>query len=418
MRNAPGLTHLLLLSASLLSAGLHADDRWQDKLDFSGFGSAGIVSSNTDELGWRRDLNDPSRTYKGDINLTSLATLGLQANAEFSDSIEFVGQVLFFDQGQQNFDSILKIASLNYRPSAAWQIRLGRNAPRMYLLSDSRNIGYAFLWTMPVQEFYSPVTNNYIDGIDVNYSQAMGGGFLNTSVYYGKTVFPIHQGSYDQAELQFDSIAGLDIEYEYDDWMLRGAYLYTEGGKGTGILEEARQGLEDVADLVDWPPIYDLIDVYDLQGKRVSYASLSFRYDDGVYNVVSEAGRFESESPMIPSTTNGYLSVGRHFGLFTPYVLIAKTETSSSFELSEAPPPFLEDQIDGLVGYLNTKLNQTSVSVGMRWDFSLSMALKLQWDIKDVEAGGDSLWFSGKDGTRPDHDEQINIFSARLDFIF
>ena len=59
------------------------------------------------------------------------------------------------------------------------------------------------------------------------------------------------------------------------------------------------------------------------------------------------------------------------------------------------------------------RLEQSTLSIGARWDFHPQAALKLQWDRVNVSAAGASLW-TGADSAPA----RARVASAVVDFIF
>ena len=57
---------------------------------------------------------------------------------------------------------------------------------------------------------------------------------------------------------------------------------------------------------------------------------------------------------------------------------------------------------------------QTTASVGARWDVASNVALKGQWDRIWVSANKDGLW----DGGYAETDEQVNVFTLSMSFVF
>ncbi|WP_096087008.1 hypothetical protein [Agaribacterium haliotis] len=382
---------------------------------FSGFGSIGALTTNTDELGFRRDFSDPSPSYSDEINFSSLSVLGLQANISLHDSFEFVGQLVLRDQPVQNSDTLIKIAALNWTPSEEIQFRLGRFSQPFYMLSDSRHIGFANLWTMPVQEFYAPVTNNFIDGAELSYKLELGDGFLMSSINGGTTLVSIEDSALGSQTLEIKNVLGINLEYHYGDIQARLSWNKSSGVSRWDEVDAAQAALEQITPL--WPGAKDLSERLSLDENELKYVSAGVQYDNGRWLLIGEAGEIHSNSFILPGTRMAYLSLGYHIDLFTPYISYAITN-SDEFYLESPPPPQVAPLVETLTENVKQGWDQRGFSVGLRWDFHFNMAFKFQWDYKSMDRQGLGIWFPNKEGIYPDKDVDAQVLSTRWDFIF
>ncbi|WP_370980314.1 hypothetical protein [Agaribacterium sp. ZY112] len=406
---------LIPLSMLTITPLLTLEAKAEIDLRLSGFGSIGALTTNSDKLGFRRDLSDPKASYQGEINISSLSLLGLQANLEFSENVEFVGQIVLREQPVQNADTILKIASLNWQANDKLEFRLGRSAQRFYMLSDSRHIGFANLWTMPVQEFYAPTGNNYLDGLTAHYRLDLAGGLLTSNFAYGETVVVIEDEISGASKLSFNNSFGVSLEYEKGDWLTRISWTESSNGKDWPQVEQAQQALLYLSQI--WPGAISLSRDLSIENKTVRYTNAGVYYDNGKWSVISEIGHIKSESLLLPTTNNAYISLGRHIDLFTPYIIFASSQTETPDQLTNIPPE-TGPMIAGFVDVFGQGWDQDTFSVGTRWDFHFNMALKAQWDYKQVEKQGMGLWFRGKDGLYPQQNTNVQVISIRWDFTF
>ena len=117
----------------------------------------------------------------------------------------------------------------------------------------------------------------------------------------------------------------------------------------------------------------------------------------------------------------GYASVGYHVGDFLPYLLLSGSRAPPIIKAGSAWGPLLGEAAASLqnsaVAILNShRTAQSTIALGMRWDFDSRAALKIQWDHVRVRTTGWGIW------TVPAADEglpgQANVLSATLDFVF
>lgn len=410
------LARNVLTLLCLLPIAAYATD--SGPVNISGFGSLGAITSSTDEVGYKRDISDPNHTAKGDFNFSSLSIIGLQLNANFSDSLGAVVQLVGRDSPEQNHISVLRLAALNYDATKNWQIRVGRTSPRIFLLSDSRLVGYSNLSTMPVQEFYSPLIVNYIDGIDSTYSLNKGPGTFKANISFGQTQLQFDDPFFGTPTLKLDRVIVTNIEYDAFEWIVRFSWAKASEGKNWEGIDEIRNSARGLAALTGWEEGNRLADDFTFDEGEIEFYSLGAAYDSGNVVIKSELGKIASTMDVIASIYSGYISAGYRLGDFTPYLLLAKVHTTDDYTLM-GPPPAPAAPIAALItGYLDADYNQSSVSLGLRWDFALNKSLKIQWDHKSVYDNGYGLWAPTQNLRYPEDDVDVDIFSATFDFLF
>ena len=132
-----------------------------------------------------------------------------------------------------------------------------------------------------------------------------------------------------------------------------------------------------------------------------------------------------SADPLIV-LTSAYATLGRRVGDWTPYVAYGRVRDSQGVlpvpawqaTLTPVIGPVAAAQSQFLGSAVTASLNasrfqQSSWSIGTRWDFHPQAALKLQWDRVRINNSGSGLW-TGADGV-PSH---ASIATAVVDFIF
>ena len=78
------------------------------------------------------------------FDLAESTKLGIQFDIITTDEIDIVVQNVYRDQEDLNFDTALSLAFVRYAPNPNWSFRLGRTAFDLFLLTEYRDIGYAF----------------------------------------------------------------------------------------------------------------------------------------------------------------------------------------------------------------------------------------------------------------------------------
>jgi hypothetical protein len=386
------------------------------RLSLKGFGTAVAVGSNTDRIGFRRDLSQEvgARRHGG---FDPDSRFGLQLDLDFGDAwhagIQWVARSHPGDFVEQNLDW----AYLRWRPRPDLDVRLGRLGFDVFWLSDYRNVGYAYPWIRPPHEFYGGIPAYHFDGADIAKKFGVGDGFLTVKVFGGRAFYQVPAA----LSQTFDSVsllAGGSIVYEQGDWRARLGYVHTEA-QSDPPLQGLVAALHDPRVRLLWPGGVAVADRFRVRGTVVQYSSLGLGYDDGSWLAQLEAAYIDSNLPFYPSGANGYLSLGRRVGPVTLYTLLGIAETfKDPVPVSQPllPVPALVGFRDTVDAILNGNgIDQKSISLGVRWDLHENIALKAQWSHYWLGQNGTQLWQEPFLGSTP---REVDLWSVGVDFLF
>lgn len=401
-------------------AGAETGSNDANRFTVSGFGTIGYVQTDKPEYGFTRDLSQPRR-YGLEKHLLPDSRLGLQLNYRPNPRFEFAGQLVARDQAALSLARSVDWAFAAWHPAPEADLRVGRLGFDVFMLSDYRNVGYAYTWVRPVVEFYSWMPLYSFDGIDASYALETDHGRWRIKLLGGRSRTRTPSKVNDQDyNLVFDPLLGASLSFESGPWRTKLSYVTIRFGTQpptgalTGPLAElAGLGLPgisaDAARLRD-----DLI----IEGERSRYAAFGVSYDDNRYQVQAEYSRLAGGPPSVPQGWRGYVSVGRRFGDFTPFAVAAwarptAARESSSQDWSPVPGGSLL-QAAAVTAVDIGRIDQRSASLGVRWDFSHTAALKLQWDHSWINSDGWGLWPTGNSA----HSDGVNLVTATIDWVF
>lgn len=327
----------------------------QDRVRFNGFMSTGVARASN------------NAGYAGITETTEVQDLtlaALQASFEITDEVQAVMQIL--TRGDDDWETDMEWAYLSYRPTADLQLRAGKMRQPLFMYSDYMDLGYAQPWARAPQVIYGSVNSSYV-GADASYTIPLDNSSITTQAFYGYIDEEIGDTS-----LEVRNSSGVSLSWTDHVWTLRG--VYSRG---------------DVT--LDIPPVDD---------ESASYMGLGISYDDGNWQIISEAARTEVDGFM-PDTDAAYLSVGHRFGAFTPYVMAGWLETK-------------DDEKRGPV--LDMNGDRTDYSVGVRWDITPGVALKADWThsrgFEDSPSGLDP------DTVLPEGINSTNVYTFKIDAAF
>ena len=408
----------LIAAACGLALG-NAAAQTYPSITWSGYGTLGATSSNEERADYLVDAfkpNGPGHTDR--ISLKVDSRLGGQATVDLAPKLSAVVQVLVQQTYDDTWRPVIEWANVKYQATDALSIRAGRVVLPIFMVTDSRLVGYANPWVRPPVEMYSmvPVTHN--DGADLAWRVPVAGVVNNVQVTFGRSNshFPSASG-FDPGTAEARRIAAVNDSIEIGSFTGRVTY------------GEAR------LTIAAYKPLFDafrqfaavgggaIADRYDIQDRRVTFAGIGATYDPGEWFLMGEWARFDTRS-IVGKRSAGYVSGGVRFNKVTPYATYAKLKAESPHSDPGLPVALLPASLAPTAALLNGALNrqlgalpeQSTVSIGARWDFMRSASLKLQWDR--VEKGAGSYGTFGN--VQPDFPlgGRVNVYSAVVDFVF
>jgi hypothetical protein len=401
----------------------------EPEIRVSGFGTIGFVSTDSEEFGYRADFSKSGGVFKNDIDFAESTNLGVQFDIIASEEIDFVVQGIYRDQQELKLDTVLNLAFVRYAPNANWSFRVGRTAFDLFLLTEYRDIGYAYSWAHVPSEIYGVIPHRYLDGADVTYRQPLGDYSFSAKLFYGKNEFAMNAfSSPDSFAFGMANISGVALDLQSVNWDV--ALNHTQLKFDTQEAESLVLGLKQLNELVPnfsaiWPSAASFADDIDLDNSKGTYTSVSGQYRFDNVTVVSELAKINTDSLAVQGVESGYLSGIYHRNSHNFFASIAFSD-SEKFDLNGVNLPALEQVPGGTDIYASTQvmlnyysLNQNTVSVGWRWDFDENMSFKFQLDHTQIGAGGSTFW------QPPEEDESthnrtghVNTVFANVSFLF
>jgi hypothetical protein len=394
------------------SAGAQTDDTLAS-WSVQGFGSLGAVHSTEKQADYTANVLYPgkagySRNWSPEVD----SRLGAQLSVDIDKRWSAVLQVVSERNLQNSWKPVVEWANVKYQATPELSVRVGRIALPMFLAGDYRKASFALPWVRPPVEVYGGLPISSSDGVDASYLWQTAGLKHTTQVYYGSNNRQLAPGYRALSH----GMAGVSHTISSGALMLRGGFatssLTVDFGKELfgGLRQFGAQGRA-------------LADRYEIKNKRVLVANAGASYDPGDWFVMAEAGRFDYNSAL-GDFYGLYASAGLRLGAWTPYVQAGKSRALMATQIVGVPLAGLPPAAAGTAAYLNAYLNsylsaipqQDSVALGLRWDISPSMALKLQYDRLHTRDGSSGTYINVQPGFRPGG--HAGITSVLLDFVF
>lgn len=373
--------------------------------------------------------------------------LGAQLNANFTSQLSGVLQVVAEQRHDATYRPRVEWANLKYEFTPDLSIRAGRIVLPILMVSDSRKVGYAQPWVRPPVELYSLIPLTSSDGIDLSYRMHLGEVNNTLQIGIGGTSADTPDGG---EAISKDGWLISDT-VEYGDASFHFAYsrskLTVEPFKV--LFDGFREYSANAAQLAQTaaamlPPGHPLAtraaaeasranavaEKYDPDSKRLSIISVGGSYDPGDWFIMAEWAQTDNKS-VYGKRQGWYATGGYRFGAFTPYLSYAEAKLKSRqndpgiaalpvgtpFDAAVVP---LNMGAAALSAELNEQLSgaakQKTISLGVRWDFARSAALKLQYDRSHIGSGSTGTLDHALPDFRPGG--KFEVFSATVDFVF
>jgi hypothetical protein len=394
----------LLLCAQCMAGAAQAGD-----LLISGFGTIGIEKTNTDQAQFVR-----YNQAKGVTTTPGFGTdtnLGLQANYSFNDQLSATVQVLTRLNTSTRFTPGLTWAFLKARLSDDLELRVGRTAIPIFMISDVQQVGFANTMMRPPIELYGQAPLESADGADLLYQHTFGAttvsGQLGIGSSSGKLFVPAGGGAIANYRAP---LATLSLSAEHGPFMLRLMHLRTRFNS-TNFAP-----LNSVVNAVTSLGLPQLgQDLSLVGGKRISFSAVGLNLNWRKLLVQAEFGRRRNGEPVyIPENDAWYAMIAYRSGKWLPYYSHADVrQTGVSVMLPPAFPAAgpLHDAV--VTGFL-TLAQQTTNAIGVRWNVAESASFKLQVDRIRPKTKSGALIFGPAGGLhRP-----ITAVGVTLDYTF
>jgi len=339
----------------------------------SGYGTVGGTLTSDNNYAY---IHDPTEfvgaAHSIDVGLES--RLGVQAVIDFGSGISVTAQEVARQRGNDVFSLGTEWLFIQYVPNSDVKLRLGRVALPTFLLSDSRNVGYAAPWFRAPNELYGSGPFQSLDGVQVLWHHNVGALGLGLEGVYGNTRVEYRAGGV-VADIRTKGAYNLAASLEYRDFLFR----------------VARTDLSVPTTIPLGPSFavnYVLKDTFDTAG---------LQYDNGKAIVLSEFGkRTENNIPILGepalASTEWYVAGGWRFGKLTPLLTYAVYSARTSI--------------------LEPEDKSGTWSVSLRYDVVRNVALKAQ--MSRPRADNFTYWADPNYTST----ERVSVYSLGADFLF
>lgn len=411
----------LSLAVSLLSACLFApsafaeaenESNWlADRVQLRAFGTIGASYHDEAGLEYRRNIEQKNGVSAKQLDFSSDSLLGGQADLLINNLFSASTQVVSRNNAEGNWKPELITAFLRYQPNENIQLRLGRMTTFSNVGAETRYAGYAYTEVRPSTELYGLFGSiDRYDGVSLEYTTPFATGIGKVMLTYGDTVGELFVSR--RIKIDHTRHTGITANWQKGDFEIRGLYNHYR------IKNEI--SYEPIAEALAEIPFPDAqLRAADIRShenySRQTYGA-AVRYTPGPWQIkaVLGAGR-QSDFNKLRSEAGSVL-IGYKMGQLTPYAIAAYARART--EVKPSGVPNLTPQLiqlnsfyqDALTG---SRIEQDSLSLGLRYDVAENYALKFQVD--KINAQRTPLTFSTRNEPT---DKDLTLFTIALDFLF
>lgn len=388
----------------------------------SGFGTGALTMANTDEAQFSR-ANQASGVSK-DARTGVDSNLGLQAGITINDWLSASAQGLVRKEAQDDYGADLTLAFLKAKVSENFSVRVGRMGLPVFMISEYRNVGYANTFVRPPIELYSQVPFNSIDGIDGIWQQGFGDTTVTAQLALGRTKADLAVGS-NIVKSEGKDIRSLSVTAERGPLTLRFGHSELKVTvNNADAINGLMSGLRSAGATYGLPQLGTLADRLELNDSKTTFTSVGMMLDWNDIIVQSEFGKAKSAS-YIKNTSSWYVVGGYRIGKFLPYYSHADLKNDGRIENtvpSTCPAgaaAACTSTLAGLSGFVGglvepSQGQQSTDSIGVRWDFHRAAALKVQVDRIKPKGGGYGLLLNPVGGFHGG----VTVAAVAIDFVF
>lgn len=377
----------------------------------SGFLTAGATYGDKQLLPDTKAVSQDG-TIENTPGFTADSRLGLQISAKVNPDISVTGQLLAKAR-EDNSNVKADWAFVSYRVNDPISIRAGKIKFPTFLISDYYEVGYAYPWIRPPQEVYSSNPITTLNGVDMLARFRLGDMSLLVQPYYGVsrgaqalvpqevismvpgaaqctggppatcTIFGSSPGTIAYVDFSADALHGINLSLSSDIFTVRAGALRTKvNAPAFGVFQDTAK-FSSVGVTMDWHNV-------------VLYSEAFKREIEGGANVA------------FPNQKGSYATLGYRIGKWLPHFTTARIGDNNN---PTTPPPGFP--------FAGTPLEQTSKTLGLRYEVSSGAALKFEAQKVTPKDGTRGLLIAPPSSSAAkDPGSNVMIYGISLDVVF
>jgi hypothetical protein len=389
---------------------------------YNGFSTASYSQTDTDEAQVGFSGQPDGIDSGGTVGFDS--KLGVQLTAKFNEMFSATVQGVAYADLTSEWQPHLDWAYVRAQVTPSLSARAGYLRTPMFMFSDSVFIGYANVWLRAPLEIYNQSPAYQLRGADLSWRGNLGPITMGVQPFFGEShVDTKHRdeltGQTTRTTLHATGWTGLVVTAEHGSLSLRAAWSRMQIETDIPAVQPLIDALESIP-AAFCPGCTTVADGMRFKGTRFRSVSLGAQYDDGANVAIAEFAKRTDDGTIVSADMHGaYLTYGRRFGNFMPYLTAAIHRVDSPMTTDAIPAVGpLAELAAGVNETIGNSSDQNSYSAGVRFELPSFSAvkgalLKLQYDHIVTDDGPGNLNF-----VTPRFDGAVDMIGMSVDFIF
>jgi hypothetical protein len=381
-----------------------------DRFAFRGFGTLGASTHDTDGIEFRRNTGQGDGVESGEIDFNTDSLAGVQFDFRLNSKFDVVAQGVIRQRADGDWSPRLSQGFLRFSPDDALVLRAGRIGYDIYLLAESRQVGFSYLTARPSAEFYGQITNDEIDGLDIAYTRRLGRGLFKARAFGGEGSGELAFATGPESDTTGD-VYGATFDYIFRGWTARVAMVQFNYDADASI-PLLVGGLR----MTGFPSALAVADDLDEDVFQSHGVQLGVAYDDGPMLAQIMYGAVTSDSIAGPKFDKLYTLFGYRLQKWTPFVSYASSTDREPIHDAGLPPIPQLAPLNAAVVQIQqaTRSTQHTTSLGLRYDLNSHVDFKFQVDRTHVRDSSVMFDYRPSAGTP----YGLTVITAAVDFVF
>lgn len=340
----------------------------QAEVAFNGFANiVGGIATTEPKIapGDSVDPSQPPYGFDDKFDFKNGSLFALQASSDIGDGFGVTAQII--SRGANEWKAEFEWAYVSYDATDELRFLVGRQRVPFYMYSDFLDVSYAYPWITPPEGVYS-VPFDTFEGISAIYSYNLGEFDTAVQVIYGGNNEDI-----DGTKADFEDLMGLSLTVNREWLTLRAGYLQAN----MNIAIDA-EGLDLLWQGAGFP---DVASHFIVEDDIAQFIEFGFQVDYENILLIGEYTQLKLDNVPLADAENYYVMAGYRFDNILVHATYGGRDADKD-PITTAIPTGVG--LDPLIAGTNAVINelseeQTYYTLGLRWDFHDSAALKFEY---------------------------------------
>jgi len=362
MRNIP---QTLALAAGLLVPNVQAE------IVFNGFASVvGGITTDSDERLYDDYL---LHGYDDSFSFSKDSLFALQASSDLGEGLSVTAQIL--SRSEDSWNANFEWAYIAYDVNDNLRLLAGRQRTPFYMYSDYLDVSYAYPWITPPQWLYN-ISFDTFDGLGAIYNRNIGEFDTTLQLMYGRNNDDGNIAGEDDIKADYKDLFGISLTVVRDWLTLRAGYNQTD-------LNMPIEAFNDISAMWREAGYTNVANNVEISEDLGTFIEVGFQVDYENILIIGEYSELNLDGTLLSNQEAYYLMGGYRFDTVLAHLTYG-VDDGGRGRITGSVPVDIDPALDGLIAitdYLadSQRNKATFITVGLRWDFHDSAALKFEY---------------------------------------